>query len=84
LDEKTPHEVWTSKKPSLKHLRVFDYDDYVHIPMEKMSKIDKKVETCFIIGYIYLLKGYNLWNPENKKVVYSRDVVFREIKDVVQ
>jgi hypothetical protein len=28
------------------------------------------------------LKGYKLWNPENKKVVYSRDVVFREIKYV--
>jgi hypothetical protein len=30
------------------------------------------------------LKGYKLWNPENKKVVYSRDVVFIEIKDVVK
>ena len=25
-----------------------------------------------------------LWNPETKKVVYSRDVVFREMKDVVK
>ena len=29
------------------------------------------------------LKGYKLWNPETRKVVYSRDVVFREVKDVV-
>ena len=23
LEDKTPHEVWTGKKPSLSHLRVF-------------------------------------------------------------
>jgi hypothetical protein len=28
------------------------------------------------------LKGYKIWNPYSKKVVYSRDVVFREIKYV--
>ena len=30
------------------------------------------------------MKGYKIWNLENKKVVYSRDVVFREMKDVVK
>jgi hypothetical protein len=28
------------------------------------------------------VKGYKLWNPKTKKTVYSRDVVFREVKDV--
>ena len=32
LDDKTPHEVWTSKKPSLEHPRVFGCDVYVHVP----------------------------------------------------
>jgi len=32
LDDKTPHEVWTSKKPSLKHLKVFVYEAYVYVP----------------------------------------------------
>jgi hypothetical protein len=26
LDDKTPHEVWTGKKPFLQHLRVFGCD----------------------------------------------------------
>eukprot|EP00253_Pinus_taeda_P005277 PITA_05277 len=30
------------------------------------------------------LKGYKLWNPIIRKVVYSRDVVFREVKDVIK
>jgi hypothetical protein len=49
-----------------------------------MSKLDKNVEKCIFIGYKYVLKVYKLWNPETKKVVYSRDVVFREMKDVVK
>jgi hypothetical protein len=36
-----------------------------------MSNLDKKVENCIFIGYKDGLKGYKLWNPETKKVVYS-------------
>jgi hypothetical protein len=82
LDEKNPHEVWTSKKPSLTHLMVFDYDSYVHVPKENRSKMDKKDEKYFFIGYKHSLKGYKLWKPETKNALYSQDEVFREIKDV--
>jgi hypothetical protein len=76
LDDKTPREVWTGKKPSLTHLRVFGCEAYVHVPKEKNNKLDKKVEKCIFIGYKYGFKGYKIWNPKNKKVVYSQDVVF--------
>jgi hypothetical protein len=82
LDDKTPHKVWLRKKPSLQHLRVFGCDAYVHVPKENRSKLDKKDEKCIFIGYKDGVKGYKLWNPETKKIVYSRDVVFREVKDV--
>ncbi len=35
LEDKTPQEVWTGKKISLSHLRVFGCDAYVHFPNEK-------------------------------------------------
>jgi len=41
LDDKTPHEVWTSKKHSLKHLRVFHGNAFVHVSKENRSKLDK-------------------------------------------
>jgi hypothetical protein len=82
LDDTTPHEVWSGKKPSLQHLRVFGCDAYVHVPKENRSKLDNKAEKCIFIGYKDGVKGYKLWNPETKKIVYSRDVVFREVKDV--
>ena len=84
LEDKTPHEVWTGKKPSLSHLRVFGCDAYVHVPKEKRTKLDNKYERCIFIGYKDGLKGYKLWNSETRKVVYNRDVVFREVKDVVK
>jgi hypothetical protein len=82
LDDKNPQEVWTGKKPSLTHLKVFGYEAYFHVPKENKSKLDKKDEKCIFIGYKDVLKGNKLWNLETKKVVYSRDVVFREMKDV--
>jgi hypothetical protein len=82
LDDKNPHKVWSGKKPSLQHLRVFGCDAYVHVPKENRSKLDKKVEKCIFISYKDGVNGYKIWNLESKKYSYSRDVVFREVKDV--
>ena len=71
LEDKTPHEVWTGKKPSLSHLRVFGCDAYVHVLKDKRTKLDNKSERCIFIGYKDGLKGYKLWNPETRKVVYN-------------
>jgi hypothetical protein len=71
LDEKNPYKVWTSKKPSLTHLGIFGCDACVQVPKEKKSKLDKKDKKCIFIGYKDSLKGYKIWNPETKKVVYS-------------
>ena len=84
LEDKTPQEVWTGKKPSLSHLRVFGCDAYVHVPKEKRTKLDSKSEKCAFIGYKDGLKGYKTWNPVTRKVVYSRDVVFREVKYAIK
>ena len=82
LEDKTPQELWIGKKPSLSHLKVFGCDAYVHVPKEKGTKLDSKSEKCIFIGYKDGLKGYKLWNPVIRKVVYNRDVVFREVKYV--
>jgi hypothetical protein len=71
LDDKNPNEVWSGKKPSLQHLRVFGCDDYVHVPKEYRSKLNNKAEKCIFIGYKDGVKRYELWNLETKKIVYS-------------
>jgi len=81
LVNKTPYEVWFGQKPSIAHLRVFGCEAFVHVPKEKRSKLDNKAEKCIFIGYKDGIKGYKLWNPVTRKVVYSRDVVFKEVKN---
>ena len=76
LEDRSPQEVWTSKKPSLSHLRVFGCDAFVHVPKEKRTKLDSKFERCSFIGYKDGLKGYRIWNLEIRKVMYNIDVVF--------
>jgi hypothetical protein len=61
---------------------VFGCDVYVHVPKKNRSKLDNKDEKCIFVGYKYGIKGYKIWNLETKKVVYSRDIVLREVKYV--
>ena len=71
LEDKTPHEVWKGKKPSLSHMRLFFYDAYVHVLKEERTKFDSKFKKRIFIWYKDCLKGYKLWNSKTRKVVYS-------------
>jgi len=84
LEDKTPQEVWIGKKPSLSRLSIFRCDAYVHVPKEKRTKLDSKSERCIFIGYNDGLKGYNIWSREIRNFVYSRGVVFREVKAIIK
>ena len=40
LKNKTPEEVFSSKKLEVSHLIIFGYPVYIHIPKEKRTKLD--------------------------------------------
>lgn len=63
LEDKTPHEICNSNKPSFSHLKVFGCDAYVRVPKDKRIKMDSKYERCIFIWYKYGLKGYKFWKP---------------------
>jgi hypothetical protein len=79
LVETNPHEVWSGKKPLISHLKVFGCDAFVHVPRENKSNLDKKVVKFIFIGNKEGMKGYKLWDLASRKIVYNRDVVFREV-----
>jgi hypothetical protein len=64
----TPAEKFKGKKPDVSHLKVFGYITYVHVPHEKRSKLDPKVEKCIFIGYSLKQKGYRCFNPSTWKL----------------
>lgn len=74
----TPEEVWSNKKPTLKHLRVFGCKAMVHVPKQKRSKLSKKSVQCILVGYSSESKAYRLFNPLTKEIITSRDVDFFE------
>eukprot|EP01018_Ginkgo_biloba_P001301 Gb_29290 [translate_table: standard] len=71
-----PEEAWSSRKPQVKHLRVYGSVAYVHILKEKRHKLEEKSLKCIFVGYSDVSKAYKLWDPEAKRVVISRDVIF--------
>jgi hypothetical protein len=76
----TPNEVWLGKKPLMEHLKVFGFYAFVHVPKEKRSTLDKKEVKCIFIGYKEGMKGYKIWDPASRRIVYSCDVVFKEFR----
>jgi hypothetical protein len=76
----TPHEVWFGKNPPISHLRVFGCDEFNHIPKTKRNMMENKIVKCIFIGYKDGMKGYKLWDPLLRKIVYSRDVISNEVK----
>ena len=78
LDGKVAEGVLPEKEVDYLVLRIFGCPAYVHIPSNERSKLDAKSKQCIFLGYEKGVQGYKLWNPETKKVVISRDVVFDE------
>ena len=76
-----PEEIWSSKKPNLKHVRVFGCKAMVHVPDEKRSKFSPKSRECIFVGYCNDAKGYRLFDAATSKIIVCRDVVFFETDD---
>jgi len=71
----TPTEIWYSKKPNVENLRVFGCVAYV-LNKNMKQKFDEKSNKCVMLGYTFT--GYKLWDIKNKRVIFSRDVIFDE------
>jgi hypothetical protein len=71
LVKMNPHEVWSSNNPSISHIKSFGCDEFVHVPKEKRSKLDKNVVMCILIGYKEGIKSYKIWDHASRKIFYS-------------
>jgi len=78
VQEKTPEEPWSGRRPSIRYLLVFGCISYAHVPYKIINNLDDKGERCIFIGYSSNSKAYKLYNPEIKRMIISRDVTFDE------
>ncbi|CAJ2637099.1 unnamed protein product [Trifolium pratense] len=79
LKDKVPEEIWTGKKPSVSHFKVFGALCHKHVPEAKRNKLDDRSEPMILVGY-HVTGAYKLYNPTSKKMIYSRDVIVDEAK----
>jgi hypothetical protein len=78
LDRKTPHEAWTSRKPTIGHIRKWGCKVHRHINKKTgRKKLDKKSMIGFLVGYE---SGniYHIYHPWTKEFKVSQDVIFLE------
>ncbi|KAG8477849.1 hypothetical protein CXB51_027472 [Gossypium anomalum] len=76
INGKTPMEMWTSKSATdYDSLHVFGSTTYYHV---KESKLDSRVKKVLFLGITDGVKGYRLWCPDTRKIVFIRDVTFDE------
>ncbi|KAK1686566.1 hypothetical protein QYE76_047414 [Lolium multiflorum] len=76
----TPYEAWYGRKPSVDHLRTFGCVAHVKTVAGHTSKLADRSTPMIMIGYEAGSKAYRAYNPINKKLVVTRDVVFEEEK----
>lgn len=76
--ERTPEEIWTGKKPTVKYMKIFGCKAFSHVPVEKRKKLDPKAIPCIFVGYSLDSKAYRIYNVEKKEIFISRDVQFIE------
>jgi hypothetical protein len=76
---KTPYELWTGRKPSLKHLRVWGSPAKAKVFNPNIGKFDLKTVSCHFIGYPKKSKGFRFYCSDRyTKFVETRYVVILE------
>src|SRR3954462_9101935 len=74
--EKTPHEMWTGKKPSLSFLKIWGCEAF--LKRFQSEKLTAKSDKCIFVGYPRETLGYYFYNREEGKVFVARNGVFLE------
>ena len=75
----TPFELWTGRKPSLNHLKVWGCPAEVKLYNPTLSKLDSRTTRCYFVSYPEHSKGYRFYNPNGgTRIVESQTSKFLE------
>ena len=76
LGFKTPKELYTRKKPEVRHLNIFGFPVYVHILKKKRTKLDPYEKKRIFVGYYEVSKAFRIYILGFHHIDISRDVTF--------
>ena len=67
---------------SYRHLKVFGCLAYMHVAKDKRANLDRKSQPCIFLRYADDEFGYRVCDLVDKKVFWSRDIIFIEDKTI--
>ena len=68
----TPKELWTGRKPSLGHVRI--WGSPAHMLRKDPSKLEARSEVGLFVGYPRETKGYLFYDPKEQRALVSTNV----------
>lgn len=63
---KTPYELWTCKRPSIKHLHVWGCSAKARPYRPYEGKLDSRTTSGYFVGYAERSKGFKFYDPSIK------------------
>ncbi|WJZ82589.1 hypothetical protein VitviT2T_002334 [Vitis vinifera] len=76
---KTPFELWTSRKPSLRHIHIWGCPTEARIYNPHEKKLDSRTISGYFIGYPDKSKGYRFYCPNHSvRIVETGNARFLE------
>jgi hypothetical protein len=78
LEDKTSKEVFTSVKLEVSHFHIFGCLVYIHVLVEKKTKLEPSSRKALFVGYSDTSKAYMVYIPKQRNTIVSRDVKFEE------
>jgi hypothetical protein len=78
MGDRTPYEAINGRKPHLGHLRMFGCTGHVRPAVPHLKKLDDRSLPMVYLGIEEGSKAHRMFNPNNNRIVVSRDVVFEE------
>ena len=72
----TLKELWTGRKPSLGHVRI--WGSPAHVLRRDPSKLESISEVGLFVGYPRGTKGYLFYDPKEQRVIVSTNACFLE------
>lgn len=80
VTNKTPHELYSGIKPSVRHLQPFGSEVFVGIPKIQRNKLMAKARQGIMVGYAFKTRGYRIWLKDLNKIIETSNVSFSHSK----
>ena len=78
ITAKTPYELWTGKKPILKHFHIWRCPAEARPYRPNEKKLDSRTMSCYFVGYSERSRGYKFYDPTTRSIFEMGNATFLE------